>query len=54
MLKLVTLVAVLEDGKETLESIVDGGGGVWTYMGQRVSDSHAVGGQTVKGAFAHS
>ncbi len=54
VLKLVTLVAVLEDGKETLESMVDGGGGTWTYMGQKVSDSHAVGMQTVKGAFAHS
>ena len=54
VLKLVTLVAVLEDGKETLESIVDGGGGSWVYMGQKVTDSHAVGVQTVKGAFAHS
>lgn len=54
VLKLVTLVAVLEDGKETLESIVDGGGGTWTYMGQKVTDSHAVGVQTLKGAFAHS
>lgn len=54
VLKLVTLVAVLEDGKETLESIVDGGNGTWVYQGQRVTDSHAVGVQTVKGAFAHS
>lgn len=54
VLKLVTLVAVLEDGKETLESIVDGGNGTWVYQGQKVTDSHAVGVQTVKGAFAHS
>mgnify|MGYP002624701551 CR=1 FL=1 len=54
VLKLVTLVAVLEDKKETLESLVDGGNGTWTYMGQKVTDSHAVGLQTVKGAFAHS
>ncbi len=54
VLKLITLVAVLEDGKETLESIVDGGNGTWIYMGQRVSDSHAVGVVNLKGAFAHS
>ncbi len=54
VLKLVTLVAVLEDGVETLSSMVDGGNGQWVYMNQKVTDSHAVGMQTLKGAFAHS
>lgn len=54
VLKLVTLVALLEDGFVTLDSRVNGGTGQWSYLGQRVTDSHAVGMQTVKGAFAHS
>lgn len=54
VLKLVTLVAILEDGKVTLDSPVECGGGVWEYMGQKVTDSHAVGSTNVKGAFAHS
>lgn len=54
VLKLVTLVAILEDGKVNLSTPVSGGGGHWEYMGQRVSDSHAVGNTNVKGAFAHS
>lgn len=54
VLKLVSLVALLEDQKVTLDTPVDGGNGHWEYKGQKVSDSHAVGMQTVKGAFAHS
>lgn len=54
VLKLVTLVALLEDNKITLDTPIDCGGGSWEYMGQRVSDSHSVGLQNVKGAFAHS
>ena len=54
VLKLVTLVAILEDGKVTLDSPVECGGGSWEYMGQKVTDSHAVGSTNVKGAFAHS
>lgn len=54
VLKLVTLVALLEDGYVTLDTQVDGGNGHWTYLTQKVSDSHAVGLQDVRGAFAHS
>lgn len=54
VLKLVTLVAILEDKKVTLDSPVECGGGSWEYMGQKVTDSHAVGSTNVKGAFAHS
>ncbi len=54
VLKLVTLVAILEDGKVNLDTPIDCGRGVWEYMGQKVTDSHAVGATNVKGAFAHS
>lgn len=54
VLKLVTLVALLEDGYVTLDTQVDGGNGVWVYLTQKVTDSHAVGMQDVRGAFAQS
>lgn len=54
VLKLATLVALLEDGYITLDSRVNGEQGRWEYLGRTITDSHPVGMQTVKGAFAQS
>ncbi len=54
VLKLVTLISVLEEGYVDLNTPIDGSGGNWVYKGQRVTDGHHTGLTTVKGAFAIS
>ncbi len=52
--KLMTLVALLEDGHVTLEDPIDGGNGKWTYGSHTYSDTHAYGMMDVKMALAKS
>jgi len=52
--KLMTLVALLEDGHVTLEDPIDGGNGKWSYGNQVYSDTHAYGMMDVKMALAKS
>ena len=52
--KLMTLVALLEDGYVTLEDPIDGGNGRWSYGGHTYSDTHAYGMMDVKTALAKS
>ena len=52
--KLMTLVALLEDGYVTLEDPIDGGNGKWSYGGHTYSDTHAYGMMDVKTALAKS
>lgn len=52
--KLMTLVALLEDGHVTLEDPIDGGNGKWSYGGHTYSDTHAYGLMDVKTALAKS
>jgi cell division protein FtsI (penicillin-binding protein 3) len=54
--KLATMLAVLEDRKANLNTVVDIQGGVWHINGQTVYDSekHGLGNVTLKQAFAHS
>ena len=52
--KLMTLVALLEDGKVKLEDPIDGGNGKWSYGGHTYSDTKAYGMMDVKLALAKS
>lgn len=52
--KLMTLVALLEDGHVSLEDPIDGSGGKWNYGGHTYSDTHDYGMMDVKMALAKS